>query len=64
MPIIKVKELTVEEAREQYPVLWDTYNATFLAESLASVAKMVSIAVGTCPHCWEKPVGCSCMKEE
>ena len=61
---IDFEKLSVEEAKRDYPALWFTYRQYFSELSDEQIAIAVSVAVGTCPHCWEYPRGCKCWNDE
>jgi len=61
--IIQVEELTIEEAKECYSKLFSTFKEMLSCSDIeATIA--VSIAVGTCSHCLEYPIGCQCWNDE
>jgi len=60
---IKIEILTKEEA-QKYPRLWATIKAEFPYAVDEAIIKMISIATGICPHCWEHERPCTCMKDE
>jgi hypothetical protein len=59
-----VEMLTVYEATTEYPRLWNTVKRMMPAISDEYVARVVSIVLDTCHHCYEAPGNCKCWNDE
>lgn len=62
--IIKVTKFNVEDAKAEYPHLWDTFHSELPNLSDEDIATAISITTGVCSSCWERPNRCSCWNDE
>lgn len=61
--IIDVIVLPIDEAKHDYAHLFNTFQQLLtLNDEQAALA--VSITVGTCHHCYEKPKDCQCWNDQ
>lgn len=62
--VINFEPLSIEEVKKDYHVLFETYQYEFPNSTEREIAIMVSIAVGTCPHCHESNRYCQCWNDD
>lgn len=64
MKIINFEQLTIQDAKNNYEVLWNTFqeNFPYLSDDGLSIA--VSIAVDNCSTCHEENKSCQCWNDE
>lgn len=62
--IENIRKLSIDEIKEFYGSLFDTYKEYFPDATDETLATMVSIATGVCPYCYDSPTGCHCWNDE
>jgi len=71
--VFEFRHETVEGCQQEYPSLWATAKSSFPYLADDQIALVVSLVVGTCPHCHEAPstgtslqnmMGCQCWNDE
>lgn len=64
MAIINIKLLPIEEAKRDYPALWNTAKTVLPRLTQIELAAVVALVVGTCSHCHEDDSDCQCWNDE
>ncbi len=56
--------MTIEEAKRDYPLLWEELKRFMPRAWDGDVAELVERIVSICPACWGTRMPCTCMRDE
>jgi hypothetical protein len=57
-----IKQLSLEEVKDQYTFLWLLLSGYNPHISDAAIARIISIVMSTCPYCWNYLKPCNCTR--